>query len=81
MLLPHGCMFGPTDDMLPIGQWTSMEDDKGASRSKAVCLASTFAGPGAACLESVSGYFAYSGFDQGVGPPSQIPRPSFLPKH
>ncbi|MBY3119942.1 HK97 family phage prohead protease [Rhizobium laguerreae] len=27
MLLQHGGMFGPTDDMLPIGQWTSMEED------------------------------------------------------
>ncbi|MBY3268649.1 HK97 family phage prohead protease [Rhizobium laguerreae] len=27
MLLQHGGMFGPTDDMLPIGKWTSMEED------------------------------------------------------
>lgn len=27
MLLQHGGAFGPTDDMLPIGQWTAMEED------------------------------------------------------
>ncbi|TBC78006.1 HK97 family phage prohead protease [Rhizobium ruizarguesonis] len=27
MLLQHGGYFGPTDDMLPVGQWTSMEED------------------------------------------------------
>ncbi|KQT96978.1 HK97 family phage prohead protease [Rhizobium sp. Leaf453] len=27
MLLQHGGFVGPVDDMLPIGQWTSMEED------------------------------------------------------
>lgn len=27
MLLQHGGYFGPTDDMLPVGQWTAMQED------------------------------------------------------
>lgn len=27
MLLQHGGMFGPVDDMLPVGKWTSMEEN------------------------------------------------------
>jgi len=27
MLLQHGGLFGPVDDMLPIGKWTSMEEN------------------------------------------------------
>lgn len=27
MLLQHGGFFGPVDDMLPIGQWTAMEEN------------------------------------------------------
>jgi HK97 family phage prohead protease len=27
MLLQHGGMFGPVDDLLPVGKWTSMEEN------------------------------------------------------
>jgi HK97 family phage prohead protease len=56
MLLQHGGMFGPVDDMLPIGKWTAMEENSKGLKVDGQLFA----------LNTERGQYLYEGLKSGV---------------